>query len=160
MSYTSPEAALLAVADAVKPFSRRPVHVGSQSTGATLDCCCDSCDGPLIRVESAQTRAKEGVAGLYGLSKNRCRDLLLDLVVIMSSCFQSFDGDSAEAVAITEATAQGRANVVAWWAVLDVLAATDPLNRSVRFVSASDDDPNGGCFGWTMRLEVDLSLCR
>lgn len=165
MAFTSPTAALRAVATCLAPMTRRPIHVGLMDSGLTLDCCCDGCDGPLIRVESLTTRPKpnragaDGTVSLYRLSKNRCEDLILDLVVVYRACWTSFDGDGPEAVPVETATKQGTAFVDSWWKALGHLACCEASNQFVRFQSAQDDAPDGGCAGWTMRLEADLGLC-
>lgn len=158
MSFASPTAALEAIAVCLDDVSNR-IHTGAAETGATLDCCCDECDGPLLRIESSTSRAKKGVASLYHMSRNRCEDIVLDIVVTYRTCFESFDGDGPDPVTLSNATTQGMALVTAWWEALELLVCCTGTNQDVRFQTGQDDPPDGGCAGWTLRLEADVSIC-
>jgi hypothetical protein len=96
---------------------------------------------------------------VYGLGKGRCKALTMDIVVTYQSCFESFDGDSANAATILSTTTQGRALMDTWWEALKRLACCDDTNKEVRFTSEQDFAPEGACAGWAVRLEVDLEIC-
>lgn len=158
MSFASPSAALQGIATCLSEMSTR-IHTGAAGSGETLDCCDDERGDPLIRVETAPGRAKNGAMTLARMGRNRCADIVMEVDVIYSACYQSFDGDGPEGVPIDEATKQGMAFVNSWEEALKRLACCEPTNLSVRFQSVQDNPPSGGCAGWSMRLEVDVSMC-
>jgi hypothetical protein len=159
MSFSSPEAALDAIKACLDPMSTR-IHTGLLNSGLTLDCCDNTGKNqPLIRIESANTMPIAGIITIHGLSKSKCRDLVMDVLVTYKTCFEVFDGDSPEAVPIGDATTAGRAIMGTWWEALKRLACCTPTNQLVRFSMAEDLPPEGGCAGWQMRLHVDLSIC-
>ena len=104
-------------------------------------------------------RAKDGMVTLHGVSRNRCKDLILDIEITYLACFESFDGDTAKPAALAAATAQGRELLATWWEALKRLACCSTANQQIRFVSQQDLPPDGGCAGWTLRVETDLTIC-
>jgi hypothetical protein len=155
MSFESPEAALDAVAACLAKTSDR-IHKGLLNTGEGLECC----PGQLLRVESSTLRPVDGGAiTLYGLARNRCKDLVMEIVVTYAECWQAYDGDGPEAIPIANATSAGVALMDTWWVALQRLACCTGTNQLVRFLNVQDRPPDGPCAGWEMRLEADVSIC-
>jgi hypothetical protein len=155
--YDSPTAALAAIVDCLAVFSTAPadlVHVGSLGSGETLPCC----PGTLIRVETAGLRVPDGLPRALIIVGN-CKPLILDVVINYRQCFKVFSDRGAGARKVEDLTADGTALLLTWWNVLVKMACCAPLNQFVRFVSILDQPPAGNCAGWTMAIEVDVSLC-
>lgn len=158
MSFETPTVALEAVEACLSVLSTR-IHKGSEGSGETLDCCNDDCRGdcdPLIRIETGGKNGKDGLVPLHRLTRNRCTDVVMAITITYAECFTSFDGDGPDAATIASTTDQGIGLVESWWDALMRLAGCSPDNQSLRFLSAEDMAPSGGCAGWVLRLEADV----
>jgi len=151
--YPSPTAALAAIVECLASTCDR-VHVGSIGSGQSLECC----PGCLLRVETAGLRVPDGQARSLAML-TRCQTMILDVVLNYRQCFTEFRQDGAKVRPIADLTTDGTALLQTWWDTLKKLACCAPLNQNVRFVSIADSAPEGGCAGWTMVLEVDVSVC-
>lgn len=150
--YDSPTAALAALVECLSDRCAR-IHVGALGTGESLDCC----PGCLLRVETSGLRVQDGMArSLVNVVK--CHELILDVVVNYRECFKVFTKDG-KTRPIEDLTAEGTELFVSWWDVLRQIACCRPMNQYVRFVSIADSPPEGNCAGWTMVLEMDVSMC-
>lgn len=151
--YSSPLAALAAITECLDGLCDR-VHVGSLGSGAELACC----PGCLLRIESAGLRVPDGLPRNLHTAARGCKPLVLDVVLNYRQCFQSMTqrGTVRPLAALTE---DGIALVASWWGVLGIISCCAPLNQLTRFTSITDSPPEGGCAGWTMALEIDVSLC-
>lgn len=152
--YDSPLSALAAIVECLHGVCVR-VHVGSLGSGESL-ACCPTC---LLRVESAGLRVPDGLPRNLVMAARGCKPLILDVVLNYRECFKVFSADGKSARSITDLTADGSALIASWWDVLGTLSCCKPLNQHLRFVSIADSPPEGNCAGWTMALEVDVSLC-
>lgn len=151
--YDSPTAALAAIVECLDGLCDR-VHVGSLGSGETLP-CCPTC---LLRVETAGLRVADGLPRALSIAAQNCKPLILDVVINYRECFQVM-GASGKSRPITAMTADATALVMSWWEALKTLACCKPLSQFCRFSSIADSAPEGGCAGWTMQLEVDVSMC-
>lgn len=151
--FESPTTALAAIVECLSLLCDR-IHVGSLGTGETLACC----PGCLLRVESAGLRVPDGLARSL-INMKRCNPLILDVVINYRECFQSFSADGKNSRTVTQLTEDGTALLLTWWNALRTLVCCDGLNQVVRFTSIADVAPEGNCAGWTMALEVDVSMC-
>lgn len=159
MAFTSPTAALDAIKTCLEPVSRR-IHTGPANSGAGLPCCDDSgADEPLIRIETYTAAPKQGQVTLRNISRNRCGDFVLTIDLTYQTCWNPFDGDGPEGKTLADSTAQGLAAIESWWAILARLVCCDAITSEVRFESQQDLPTEGGCAGWTMRVNVDVSMC-
>lgn len=151
--FDSPTSALAAIVECLAGTCDR-VHVGLLGTGEALPCC----PGCLLRVEDAGLRVPDGLArSLINLKK--CTTLTLDVAINYRACFTPFARDGAKTKPVAEVTAAGTDLMLTWWDTLGRLVCCSQLNQLTRFVSIADSPPDGGCAGWTMMLEVDVSYC-
>lgn len=153
--YTSPVEALTALGNCLGGACDR-IHYGSFGSGETLP-CCPTC---LLRIETSGLRVRDGLPkSLVNVSRG-CKPLILDVVLNYRQCFALFTGNSAKPRTIDQLTAQGGEIIDSWWDALATIGCCPTLNQAARFVTANDVAPDGQCAGWTMQLEIDVSLCR
>lgn len=150
--YESPTAALAAIVECLDAVCSR-IHVGSLGSGETLPCC----PGCLLRVETAGIRVQDGRARSV-VNMQRCNALILDVVINYRECFKTMN-DRGKSFSVETMTAAGTALVNSWWAALQKLVCCSPLNQNLRFIGVQDVSADGVCAGWTMTVEVDVSMC-
>lgn len=152
MSFASPTAALAQIVDCLDGLAAR-VHVGSRDSGVGLDC---ECDGGLLRVEEGGAHPTDPTRRSLGLPG--CRAVTLDVIVVYRTCIRTID-DDGNSPPLETMTEQGTAITLTWWDALTRLSCCKPHNQSLRLIQVITDPPAGGCAGWTMNLEADLSFC-
>lgn len=150
--YASPTAALAAIVECLDSVCDR-IHVGTLGSGETLPCC----PGCLLRVETAGIRVHDGRARSM-VYMQRCNELILDVVINYRECFKTMN-DRGRTLGVDALTLTGTALINSWWSTMQKLACCAPLNQMIRFIGVQDSPPDGQCAGWTMTVEVDVSMC-
>lgn len=152
--FASPTSALAQIVECLDGFCPR-VHVGSRDSGLTLDCCGTEANC-LLRIEDGGVHVAAGSRAMATVGK--CMPLVMDVVIVYRVCFQS-STDDGDTRSIADLTADGTAITASWMQALLALAACRPWNQVIRLVQVITDAPDGGCAGWTMNLEADLTVC-
>lgn len=157
--FPSPEAALFQIRDCLAGTfcGTASVLVGAAGTGGSLPCCQNKACG-LLRIESVAIVPPPD-RGSVALVRPGCRPLILNIQVIWSQCFAVFRDGSGNARPVPDLQESGLTLVASWWSALKAIRSCEPWNQNIRLLSANDDPPDGGCAGWTMRLEADLLFC-
>jgi len=151
--FSSPASALARIVDCLMPMcdGETTVHTGSAGSGETIDCCVSDC---VLRVEEGSIFPRSGEMAMT----QKCVQMSLDVSVIYRQCFKS-NTKSGKARTAEELTTDGMDLVNSGWAALERLKCCTPYNQWIRFVSLSDNAPEGNCAGWTMSLSVDVVFC-
>lgn len=158
-AFPSPAHAVNAVVVCLGPLSDR-VHTGSLNSGRTLPCCPTS----LLRVE---TNGAQPAMGTALLGKHGCHDLVVNIVVTYTDCFQVHTKDG-KSRSLDDLSADGMTMMLSWWRAYRLLRCCTPdqrddvddrFNQRLRFVSVSETGVEGQCAGWVMNLEADITMC-